>query len=419
MTVTLCATTSCSSRASRVRSCITASTACRCCSVSSNRMRASSCPTCAPRLRNNATDAPCRRVLDDPEGPNLVVGPGRSQHEDVGRCGRQGHQHRRRHRQGHRRRQRPLAAPQQGIGKARTRTPAIGGTPLRPLASTASRTTPAAGVMPVAVTAPCNAVAMSVVERLSPSKINMFRQCPQHFAFRYIERLEEPDDPRLVRGTLVHEVCERLFDLPPHERTRPVAVALLHRLWERMVDAEPALAALFADADAAGEWIVSAEALVATWFRLEAPSTVAVQRRELFVETTTEAAVLSGIIDRLDRLDDGTWAITDYKTGPAPGARWELQAFFQLRFYALVVARSLGLNVTLLRLVHLARNGEVLELPFEADSVDNVDRQVVQLAAAMQRASESGRWHANVGRQCDWCGFRDRCPAWSDARSEP
>ena len=256
---------------------------------------------------------------------------------------------------------------------------------------------------------------MSVVDRLSPSKISAFRQCPQHFAFRYIEGLSEPEDPWMFRGTLVHAVCERLFDLSPVHRTRANAVALLHRLWEQFVDADPTLSDMFTDAQQAGAWMASAEALLATWFRLEQPGAVAVDGCELFVETATDAAVLSGIIDRLDRRADGTWAITDYKTGPAPGPRWELAAFFQLRFYALVVTRSLGLQVTLLRLVHLARDGEVLELPFDADGADTVDRQVAQLAVAMRRAADSGRWHANVGRQCDWCAFRTRCPAWRQA----
>jgi len=28
-------------------------------------------------------------------------------------------------------------------------------------------------------------------------------------------------------------------------------------------------------------------------------------------------------------------------------------------------------------------------------------------------AQETGDWRPNPGRQCDWCSFRARCPAWS------
>ncbi len=254
---------------------------------------------------------------------------------------------------------------------------------------------------------------MNVLSRLSPSKINTFRDCPQRFAFRYVDGLDEPDNVFLIRGTLVHEVCERLFDLPPEARTRAVAVDLLHRLWERMVDAEPSLAALFADAAAATAWIVSAEKLVATWFRLEAPAAAGTCERELFVQAQGSDVVLVGIVDRLDQLPDGTWAITDYKTGTAPGAAWEREGFFQLRFYAFVAAESLGLEVSRLRLVYLAGDGEVLELDFDASAMAAVGRQITALSTAMHRSLAAGTWRANVGRKCNWCAFKSRCPSWA------
>ena len=218
----------------------------------------------------------------------------------------------------------------------------------------------------------------------------------------------------MVRGTLVHQVCERLFDLAPAHRSLAMAVALLHRLWERMVDAQPELRGLFADAEDAGAWIVSAERLLSVWFRLEAPPELAVDGRELFVELATgEGPVLAGIIDRLDRLPDGTWRITDYKTGRAPAPAWEREGFFQLRFYALVAQRSLGITVSRLRLVHLGGDGEILELVHDDDATAGVQRQVTAMTSAMQAAADAGRWHANVGRCCDWCTFKGRCPAWT------
>ena len=255
---------------------------------------------------------------------------------------------------------------------------------------------------------------MTAVDRLSPSKINAFRDCPRHFAFRYVERLEEPEDPYLLRGTLVHAVCERLFDLPPEERTRAAAIELLHRLWEGMVDQEPGLAELFADAAEATAWAASAERLLITWFRLESPSRLPVAGTEVFVETADGDGILAGIIDRLDELPDGTWAITDYKTGPAPRPRWERSAFFQLRFYAWVVRRSLGIDVSRLRLVHLAGDGEVLELDFDAEADAGVGHQIAGLGSAMRRAFAAGEWRTNPGRRCDWCAFKGRCPAWLD-----
>lgn len=81
---------------------------------------------------------------------------------------------------------------------------------------------------------------------LSPSRAADFKTCPLLFRFRTIDKLPEQPSADQVRGTLVHAVLERLFDLPAAERTPEAAAALVTPEWERLVSHEPALAALFA-----------------------------------------------------------------------------------------------------------------------------------------------------------------------------
>ncbi|MEU4422335.1 PD-(D/E)XK nuclease family protein [Actinoplanes sp. NPDC024001] len=82
---------------------------------------------------------------------------------------------------------------------------------------------------------------------LSPSRAADFKTCPLLFRFRTIDKLPETPSADQVRGTLVHAVLERLFDLPAAERTPEAAVALVAPEWERLLEQEPALADLFAD----------------------------------------------------------------------------------------------------------------------------------------------------------------------------
>jgi putative RecB family exonuclease len=88
---------------------------------------------------------------------------------------------------------------------------------------------------------------------LSPSRAADFKTCPLLFRLRTIDRLPELPSADQVRGTLVHAVLERLFDLPAEERTPEAAAALVAPQWERLVESEPALAELFAHAVAAEE----------------------------------------------------------------------------------------------------------------------------------------------------------------------
>jgi putative RecB family exonuclease len=83
---------------------------------------------------------------------------------------------------------------------------------------------------------------------LSPSRAADFKTCPLLFRFRTIDRLPEKPTPDQARGTLVHAVLESLFDLPAAERTPAAAAALVAPSWARLLEQEPALEALFAEA---------------------------------------------------------------------------------------------------------------------------------------------------------------------------
>lgn len=81
---------------------------------------------------------------------------------------------------------------------------------------------------------------------LSPSRAADFKTCPLLFRFRTIDKLPEQPSADQVRGTLVHAVLERLFDLPAAERTPAAAAALVAPVWEELRAEQPGLAEIFA-----------------------------------------------------------------------------------------------------------------------------------------------------------------------------
>src|SRR5215813_3165809 len=58
---------------------------------------------------------------------------------------------------------------------------------------------------------------------LSPSRAADFKSCPLLYRLRSIDRIPEAPTPDQARGTLVHAVLEKLFDLEAAERTPPIA----------------------------------------------------------------------------------------------------------------------------------------------------------------------------------------------------
>src|SRR5215510_11727275 len=86
---------------------------------------------------------------------------------------------------------------------------------------------------------------------LSPSRAADFKTCPLLYRFRTIDRLPEQPSRDQARGTLVHAVLERLFDLPAGERTHTAAADLVTPQWDRLVEEAPPLAELLAEEERA------------------------------------------------------------------------------------------------------------------------------------------------------------------------
>ncbi|PSM40007.1 recombinase RecB [Streptomyces dioscori] len=251
---------------------------------------------------------------------------------------------------------------------------------------------------------------------LSPSRAGDFMQCPLLYRFRVIDKLPEKPSEAATRGTLVHAVLERLFDAPATERTAPRAKSLIPGQWDRLREAKPELAELFADSDeqTAGEkltrWLGEAERLVERWFTLEDPTRLEPAERELFVEAQLDSGLkLRGIIDRVDVAPSGEVRIVDYKTGKAPRPEYAEGALFQMKFYALVVWRLKQVVPRRLQLVYLG-SGDVLTYdPVPAD-LERVERKLHSLWEAIRLATETGDWRPRPTKLCGWCDHRAVCP---------
>jgi putative RecB family exonuclease len=253
------------------------------------------------------------------------------------------------------------------------------------------------------------------VGSLSPSRAADFVSCPLKYRFRVVDRLPEPPSPAATRGTMVHSVLERLFDLPPAGRTPAAAVELLPAAWADLLAREPELAAMFPDGEALEAWLASARELLAGYFALEDPRRLAPAARELYVEHVLGSGLrLRGYVDRLDEAttpDGLALRVVDYKTGRSPGPAFEGTALFQMRFYALLLWRIRGVVPRELRLYYLGDRTWLRVTPDESDLLAT-ERRVQALWAAIDRAHRTGDWRATPSKLCGWCDHQSRCPAF-------
>ncbi|WP_430501833.1 RecB family exonuclease [Micromonospora trifolii] len=249
---------------------------------------------------------------------------------------------------------------------------------------------------------------------LSPSRAADFKTCPLLYRFRSIDRLPERTTIEQARGTLVHAVLERLFDLPATGRTPEAAGDLVAPQWDRLVTEQPELAGIFDGADPAGpvEFLRSAAGLLQGYFAVEDPTRLEPAERESLISAVVdEELLIRGYLDRLDVAPDGALRVVDYKTGGAPREAFEARALFQLKFYALVLWRTRGVVPRVLRLLYL-RDAEVLDYTPDADELVRFERTVVALWRAIEQATARQDFRPRPSRLCDWCSHQALCPSF-------
>lgn len=246
---------------------------------------------------------------------------------------------------------------------------------------------------------------------LSPSRAADFKQCPLKYRFRAVDRLPEAPTRNALRGTVVHAVLERLFELPAAHRVPEAAAGLVDAAWERVRGERPESAEIVPHAEF-GAFAAEVRALLDSYYRLEDPTAFDAQSCEERVEAESADGVpLRGFVDRIDAGPGGALRVVDYKTGRAPGPTQETKALFQLKFYALMVYRTRGVVPAELRLIYLA-DEQVLTYTPDAPELERFERTLAALWRAVAEAVRTGDFRPNTGWLCGFCDYKPLCPAY-------
>ena len=254
-------------------------------------------------------------------------------------------------------------------------------------------------------------------ERLSPSRLADFQQCPKLFFYKTILKLRTPSTTATTKGTLAHYAFEHIFDHPRGERTPEVAVPYVRVHWEELKVKES-----YADVAGMGDELVElmlleTEEMVKGWFNIEHPERFDPEGRERWVRGSLNSASIHGIIDRLDKFEiegETRWYISDYKTGKTPDDRYIEKAFFAMKIYAALLYEELGVVAHELRLVYV-KNGnkeDVRRVRCTLAMIEETKAQVEAIWKQIQRAAKSGEFSPKQGPLCNWCNFQDICPAF-------
>jgi len=134
---------------------------------------------------------------------------------------------------------------------------------------------------------------------------------------------------------------------------------------------------------------------------------------ELPLTATINGAPLYGILDRLDRDEDGSLVIVDYKTGKYPSGDYVSSAFANAAIYVALCEAELGERPSKVRLLYVA-SGQPLERRaediFPDQRADAAARAWVSIKEAHAAGNFVPRPSASACRFCP-ADYQARCRA--------
>ena len=252
-----------------------------------------------------------------------------------------------------------------------------------------------------------------MIKNLSPSRASQFKTCPQQFKFANVDKLKEPTNEVQAKGTAVHQALEDLFELPKEERDTEKLHNLFRAAWTKVRRTDEHHN-LFSSVDEEREWGVDGLKLLNNYMSMEDPKSFDPLERERWVRGTIEDLNLRGILDRMDRNQNGELIIVDYKSGKAPSEKYKEPRFFALKLYALLIRDELGITPIELKLIYL-KNSTIHTLKVDNKMLDEVKIEILDIWSDIKLAFEENNFPATKNALCkNWCYYKPICPVFND-----
>lgn len=240
--------------------------------------------------------------------------------------------------------------------------------------------------------------------RLSYSKMSLYLNCPRSYKKLYIDKVPPKPQPFFSFGTTIHETFERVYD-PINPIPKPTLQQVLAIYDEVRLTHREGF-----DSDATEEQYrqdgIRQITMYYNSFIKDVDFKPAYSIEDYFEIPCGKYAVMTGFIDRIDKLEDGTFEILDYKTEPTMRTQEAIDNDKQLSIYYWACEDTLGLKISKLSLLMLDHDVK-LETTRTRDSIPKVVETIDKTAYEMIHEKE---FAPRKNKYCKSCDHLHDCP---------
>jgi putative RecB family exonuclease len=248
------------------------------------------------------------------------------------------------------------------------------------------------------------------VPSFSHSKLTTYEKCPQKYKFRYVDEISPPvRSIELHLGDSVHRALEKLYGDAMHGQTLSSNefLAFYQQKWEEGYLPEMRIVR---SGTTARTYLESGRRMLAGYYQRFFPFTqsTTVELEEKFLFPLSEDREIRGIIDRLARTADGSLEIHDYKTSRRLPTPAQVASDSQLPLYEIALRHRWPETQRISLIWHYLAFEKEIQITKTPQQLETVKQNTLNV---IQRIESTTSFPAQVTPLCDWCEYKEICPA--------
>ncbi|HPC31178.1 MAG TPA: PD-(D/E)XK nuclease family protein [Candidatus Paceibacterota bacterium] len=249
--------------------------------------------------------------------------------------------------------------------------------------------------------------------RTSYSALESFQTCPLKYKFSQIDKIKEPKTKEQVFGNYLHQVLKWFYEKGPHFPTLEELIDYYYKHWPKESEGYK-----WTNEMEEKDYFEEGLRILRNYYKTNFP----VKTIILDLETKFEAVIdekpekpgglhiLTGIVDRVDKLEDGALEIIDYKSSKRMSSKEELDRNLQLSIYAIGLKhRWPKIDYEKMKFsLYFLKFNEKMESKRTEEDIKKAEEKVIDLIHQIQNSP----FEPKPSAFCHWCGYKSICPVW-------
>jgi RecB family exonuclease len=249
--------------------------------------------------------------------------------------------------------------------------------------------------------------------RLSYSALDTYQNCPLKYKFQEIDKIKTPKSKEAVFGSTIHSTMKFIHTPGIISPTLDQAMEHFQNSWNPTV---------FENEDEERSAFSQGIKIIQSYYQknnpanfniidLESRFQIEIGDPNSLQDASAETHIISGIIDRIDKTNDG-YEIIDYKTTKKMPSQEAVDNNLQLSVYLKAFLHRYPKEINNLDKIKVSlyflKHGVKLTSERKLEDLQKSE----QLFLDTIKIIEQGHFDPIISPLCDWCGYQKICPMW-------